>query len=88
MPILAGTAVPLVMPGMMSTSMPASRNAGISSPAAPEQKRVATLEPGDMLPLLRQRDHHAVDECCGVDLHPPRLPTSNTRAWGAWRRTS
>jgi hypothetical protein len=72
--------MPAVMPGMTSTSMPSAASASISSPPRPNTNGSPPFSRTTVLPCLAYRTSSFSMNTWGVDLHPPRLPTSITFA--------
>ena len=73
--------MPAVMPLTTSTSTPAAGKRQHFLAAATEHERIAAFEPRD--DPARARACRIISRSmkrCGVDRHPPRLPTSITRA--------
>src|SRR5258706_3747658 len=80
MPSAAGAPRPAVIPGMISTSIPSAASACSSSPPRPNTKGSPPFRRATVLPALAYWIMSFSMKTCGVDVQPPRLPTSITFA--------
>ncbi|MNC90540.1 hypothetical protein D3C83_66480 [compost metagenome] len=72
--------MPAVMPLTVSTAMPAAHSAAISSPPRPKMNGSPPFRRATMVPRRASRTISFSMNACGVDLQPPRFPTSTMRA--------